>query len=171
LTLLQGNGDLSFAGKFGSSSQQRNQPFGQPSAEEIDRAEADEFADVFARIEAHYFVNKGFFREDGWILKKEQIDKIRHIPCTIVQGRYDLVCPYYTAYKLKQEWPEAEFVEIAECVPSSFTVSFLDANVALGIRQVNKVSRMRCTFAFVSYYAAHYPVSVAATDKYRGLKA
>ena len=41
-------------------------------------------------VQAHYFVNGGFF-EDGFILKKENIDKIRHIPTVIVQGRYDVV--------------------------------------------------------------------------------
>lgn len=40
------------------------------SPEAIARAEEDSFADAFARIEAHYFVNKGFFKEDGWLLKK-----------------------------------------------------------------------------------------------------
>ena len=38
-------------------------------------------------------------------MKKESqlihdVDKIRHIPCTIVQGRYDVVCPMDTAWQL-----------------------------------------------------------------------
>lgn len=44
-------------------------------------------------------VNNGFMR-DGQLLEKEQIDKIRHIPATIVQGRYDCVCPAKTAWDL-----------------------------------------------------------------------
>ena len=47
----------------------------------------EKFAEAFARIECHYFINKGFFEYDGWLL--DQIDKIRHIPTVIVQGRYD----------------------------------------------------------------------------------
>ena len=35
---------------------------------------------------------------DGQLLKN--VDKIRHIPTTIVQGRYDLVCPMDTAWEL-----------------------------------------------------------------------
>lgn len=48
---------------------------------------ADDFSLAFARIENHYFTNKGFFERDGWLLEKQNIDKIRHIPTVIVQGR------------------------------------------------------------------------------------
>ena len=72
----------------------------------VERFAGDEFADAFARIEAHYFVNKGFFTEDGWLLKN--ISQIRHIPAWIVQGRYDVVCPATSAYELSQAWPEAK---------------------------------------------------------------
>jgi proline iminopeptidase len=61
-----------------------------------------------ARIEAHYFVNRAWM-EDGQLLKKENVDKIRGIPATIVQGRYDVVCPPATAWALHKAWPEAQF--------------------------------------------------------------
>ena len=38
------------------------------------------------------------------------MDKIRHIPTTIVQGRYDVVCPFKTAWELHKRFPEAKFV-------------------------------------------------------------
>ena len=69
--------------------------------------ENESIADVFARIECHYFINEGFFEYDGWLL--DQIDKIRHIPSVIVQGRYDVVCPMITAWELHKKWPEADF--------------------------------------------------------------
>ena len=69
--------------------------------------ENDDIADIFARIECHYFINKGFFEYDGWIL--DQIDVIRNIPSVIVQGRYDVVCPMITAWELHKKWPEADF--------------------------------------------------------------
>lgn len=72
----------------------------------VERFAGDEFADAFARIECHYFMNKGFFPEDGWILNN--ISKIRHIPSWIVQGRYDVVCPAISAYELNQNWPESK---------------------------------------------------------------
>ena len=64
-------------------------------------------AEAFARIECHYFINEGFFEYDGWIL--DQIDKIRHIPTEIVQGRYDVVCPMKSAWDLHKAFPEANF--------------------------------------------------------------
>ena len=74
--------------------------------------ENEKIADIFARIECHYFVNKGFFDYDGWIL--DQIDTIRHIPSVIVQGRYDVVCPMVTAWDLHKQWPEADFHIISD---------------------------------------------------------
>ncbi|EQC45577.1 prolyl aminopeptidase [Bacteriovorax sp. Seq25_V] len=67
----------------------------------------DEFADAFARIECHFFTNKGFFECDDQILR--DVDKIRHIPAIIVQGRYDVVCPMTSAWDLHRAWPEAKF--------------------------------------------------------------
>ena len=60
--------------------------------------EEDEFALAFARIEAHYFVNKGFMKTDGQLL--EDTSRIRYIPGVIVQGRYDVVCPMESAWAL-----------------------------------------------------------------------
>ncbi|KAJ3510975.1 hypothetical protein NLJ89_g4373 [Agrocybe chaxingu] len=71
----------------------------------VAHADDDKFANAFARIENHYFVNEGFMR-DGQLLESQEIDKIRHIPTIVVQGRYDVVCPATTAYALKKAWPE-----------------------------------------------------------------
>lgn len=38
---------------------------------------------AFARIENHYFVNKGFFNSDSFLL--DNIEKIKHIKTIIVQ--------------------------------------------------------------------------------------
>jgi len=76
--------------------------------EYIARAALDDWANAFAKIENHYFVNEGFMRQ-GQLLEKQEIDKIRHIPCTVIQGRYDVVCPATTAWALKKAWPEIDF--------------------------------------------------------------
>lgn len=60
-----------------------------------------------ARIEAHYFRSNRFDPDDALL---RGIDRIRHIPTTIVQGRYDLVCPIVTADALHRAWPEAQYV-------------------------------------------------------------
>ena len=65
-----------------------------------------DYARAFARLENHYFLNKGFLEEDGQILRDRP--KIEHIPATIVQGRYDMICPPISAWKLAQGWKLAE---------------------------------------------------------------
>ncbi|KAF8699119.1 Proline iminopeptidase, partial [Rhizoctonia solani] len=75
--------------------------------EYVARATEDDWANAFARIENHYFINEGFMRQ-GQLLEKQSIDKIRHIPTIVVQGRYDVVCPITTAWALKKEWPDIE---------------------------------------------------------------
>lgn len=70
--------------------------------------EKDEFAIAFARIEAHYFYNRGFLKTDDQLLS--DISKIRDIPAVIVQGRYDVVCPMESAWALHRAWPEAELL-------------------------------------------------------------
>ncbi len=57
-----------------------------------------------ARIEAHYFRN-GIFLEPDQLLR--DINRIRHLPCVIVQGRYDIICPPRSAWDLAKAWPEA----------------------------------------------------------------
>lgn len=77
------------------------------SEDSLKRGEDDAFSLAFARIENHYFKQKGFFPTDSFLL--DNMDKIRHIPATIVQGRYDVVCPMMSAWDLHKAWPEAEF--------------------------------------------------------------
>ena len=64
-----------------------------------------------ARLECHYFVHNRFEPDDYLLMN---IGRIRHIPCVIVQGRYDVVCPPVTAYDLHKEWPEAKFIIIPD---------------------------------------------------------
>ncbi len=65
------------------------------------------FADAFARIECHYFVNKGFLAHEEQLIAN--VARIRALPAVIVQGRYDVVCPAISAWELHRAWPEAEF--------------------------------------------------------------
>ena len=96
---------------------------------QLDEPEA---ALAMARIECHYFVNGGFFESPNQLL--EAIDKIRHIPCVIVQGRYDVVCPPTTAWDLHRAWPEADFKLIANAGHSAFD----PANAAALIEATNR---------------------------------
>jgi len=64
-----------------------------------------------ARIEAHYFRHEIVAPEDDLICS---IDRIRAIPTTIVQGRYDMVCPIVTADELARAWPEAAYAVVPD---------------------------------------------------------
>ncbi len=87
----------------------------------------DQFAVQVARIECHYFVNKGFLRREDQLLR--DVRRIRHIPCVIVQGRYDVVCPMQTAWELHRAWPEAEFHVTADAGHSALEPGNADALV------------------------------------------
>ena len=54
-----------------------------------------------ARIEAHYFRHQCFM-PDAHILSN--IDRIKHLPAHIIQGRHDVICPPFTAQKLALAW-------------------------------------------------------------------
>jgi proline iminopeptidase len=82
-----------------------------PATDPLNRFDSDTAALAIARIEAHYFVHRGFLAPNQLL---EGVAKIRHLPCTIVQGRYDIVCPPVTADALARAWPEAEYVVVPD---------------------------------------------------------
>ena len=59
-----------------------------------------------ARIEAHYFRNHCWLEPDQLL---RDVEIIRHIPATIVHGRYDIICPVKSGYDLASAWPEVDF--------------------------------------------------------------
>jgi proline iminopeptidase len=89
------------------------------------RFNEDRFVEAFARIENHYFVNHGFYANDGWLL--DQASRLRHIPCRIAHGRYDMCTPLSNAWELKQRWPELELEIIPDAGHSSLEPGIIDA--------------------------------------------
>jgi proline iminopeptidase len=75
-------------------------------ASDIAKFADPDVAAAFARIECHYFVNRGFLEREDQLLR--DVRRIRHIPAVIVQGRYDVVCPMRSAWALHRAWPEAD---------------------------------------------------------------
>jgi proline iminopeptidase len=84
----------------------------------IAKFQEDDYAAAFARIECHYFVNKGFFKTDNQLI--EDVGRIREIPTVIVQGRYDVICPMKSAWDLHRAWPEADLRIVADAGHSAF---------------------------------------------------
>lgn len=79
-----------------------------PNASYLSKTGEDAFADAFARIECHYFVNGGWVTGEKALLAPANIARMKHIPGVIVQGRYDVVCPMESAWALHRAWPEAD---------------------------------------------------------------
>lgn len=99
-----------------------------PSEKSIKRFGEDRFAEAFARIECHYFVNKGFLETENQLL--DNCDRISHIPGVIVQGRYDVVCPMITSWELHQAWQTAEYIVVPDAGHSISEPGIIDALVA-----------------------------------------
>lgn len=75
-----------------------------PNPEAVDEFSSETVGLGVGRLEAHYFLNDAFLDEDQLV---KNVGRIRHLPAVIVQGRYDVVCPPLSAYRLHQAWPEA----------------------------------------------------------------
>jgi proline iminopeptidase len=88
------------------------------SAATVERFGTDKFALALARIEAHYFVNGGFLETPDQLLR--DVQRIRHIPGVMVQGRYDVVCPMTSAWDLHRAWPEASLRLVPDAGHSAF---------------------------------------------------
>ena len=86
-----------------------------------------EFAVAFARIECHFFQNRGFFEEDGWLLKNAH--RLKGIPGWIAQGRFDVVTPLDAAWRLKTAWPEVKLDIIWDAGHASTEPGIIDALV------------------------------------------
>jgi proline iminopeptidase len=82
-----------------------------PDPDLVAHFDEDAAALAIARIEAHYFVH-GLFLSGNALL--EGVARLRDIPCSIVQGRYDVVCPIRSADELHRAWPEAEYVVVPD---------------------------------------------------------
>ncbi|MDG5495992.1 prolyl aminopeptidase [Niveispirillum sp. BGYR6] len=82
-----------------------------PSPELVSASGEDTHALGLARIEAHYFRNNMLTPEDKLL---RDVDRIRHIPAVIIQGRYDVVCPINTADALHRAWPEADYIIVPD---------------------------------------------------------
>lgn len=77
-----------------------------PNYEIITTDDQKQKALCLATLECHYFRNN-YIKDEDSLLKK--VDRFRHIPTTITQGRYDMVCPILSAHRLHDAWPEAEY--------------------------------------------------------------
>lgn len=98
-----------------------------PHPEVADEFGSDAVALGVGRLEAHYFLNEAFLTDNQLI---RNVDRIRHLPAVIIQGRYDVVCPPRSAWALHQAWPEATFQMIEGTGHAAFEPGITSALVA-----------------------------------------
>jgi proline iminopeptidase len=104
------------------------------NTQDLEKFDEGPFAEAFARIECHYFINGGFLRTPSQLL--DDVPRIRHLPCTIVQGRYDVVCPMKSAWDLHRAWPEADLRIVVDAGHSAFEPGIVSELVAATDRYV-----------------------------------
>jgi len=98
-----------------------------PNASLIAHFEEDAVALGIARLETHYFVNQVFLPPNSLL---RNLATIRHLPCIIVQGRYDMICPIATADELARAWPETEYVIVPDAGHSAWEPGIMAALVS-----------------------------------------
>ena len=103
----------------------------------IKKAANDNFSDSFARIECHYFINN-IFLDDNYIL--DNINKLKDIPVSIVQGRYDVVCPMRSAWDLNKSLPSSKLFVIDNAGHSMKEIGISDKLIELTNELANSLS-------------------------------
>ena len=73
-----------------------------------------------------------------------------HLPCTIVQGRYDIVCPPVTADALARAWPEARYIVVPDAGHSA-----LEPGIRAAL--VNATESFRLSSSDVDLFAPRFP--------------
>ena len=63
--------------------------------------DAGDAALSLALLEAHYFTHDCFLPDNHLL---NNINKLSHLPAVVVQGRHDVICPPFTAYRLVESW-------------------------------------------------------------------
>ena len=94
---------------------------------QIEHFGSEKFSEAFARIECHYFINRGWFDYDGWLIDNAGI--LNGIPTVIVQGRYDVCTPMTTAWDLHLAMPDADLIVVPDAGHSFDEPGIVDALV------------------------------------------
>jgi proline iminopeptidase len=80
-----------------------------------------------ARVQLHYILHECFIGQRDML---KEVTALAHIPTTIIQGRYDMVCPPLTAWQLSQAMPHAQFHIITDAGHSAMEAGITSALIA-----------------------------------------
>lgn len=115
----------------------------EPQASVIEEFEKVEVSLGLGRLEAHYMMHAGFMEEDQLI---KNINKIHHLPAVIVQGRYDVICPPNSAFRLHQAWPGSVLNVIANAGHAA-----LEPGIAMALVAATEQFRLKGEFRSKDY--------------------
>jgi proline iminopeptidase len=90
------------------------------------------------RLESHYMAQGGFFEPDQLL---RNVARIAHLPAVIVQGRYDVICPPVSAYRLHQAWPGSQLRMVPDAGHGA-----LEAGIAAAL--VGATEQFKCKGSF-----------------------
>jgi proline iminopeptidase len=79
------------------------------------------------RLESHYMAHGAFLEPDQLL---RDVGRISHLPAVIVQGRYDVICPPLSAYRLHQAWAGSRLRMIPDAGHGALEVGIARALVA-----------------------------------------
>jgi proline iminopeptidase len=111
-----------------------------PNLEVVEHFVDPHIALALARIEAHYFVNQSFIRENQII---EDVVKLEGIPGIIVHGRYDTICPLDNAFELHRHWKESELHIVRDAGHAASEPGITDALIRATRRMVERFEEYR----------------------------
>ncbi len=96
----------------------------QPHVNVIDQYSDPHFALGLATIESHFIQHQYFINDDQII---NNTHRIRHIPCYLIHGRYDMVCPLAGAWQLYQSLPASQIRIVRDAGHSDREAGIIDA--------------------------------------------
>jgi len=101
----------------------------QPHSMIMDQHADPHFALALATLESHYVAHNYFIKENQVV---DNAHKIRHIPCYMVHGRYDIIYPLMGAWELHQVLPSSSLRIVRDAGHSDREKSMIDALIQLG---------------------------------------
>ncbi len=93
---------------------------------------------ALARIESYFYKNKCFMPDNHII---DNIDKIKHLDCILIHGRYDMVCKLEGSQMLAQQWPNCQLQIVPGAGHSSSEIGVVDALIQGSNNMANWLSK------------------------------
>ena len=102
----------------------------QPHLQVIEHYSEPHFALALSTLESYYIKHRYFIAEDQVLAN---VQKIRHIPCYLIHGRFNMMCPLEGAWTLQQALPAATLRIVRDAGHSDRETGIIDAIIGASI--------------------------------------